>query len=97
MDNYFLFLINKYGFISLQNKSENKIKNLFPDNDFIHHNYNKENVYKMNIKYNFFSNEIITYVNELQIFKFSDAYFMNSEIGFMSSDNGTIFTQLLSE
>ena len=97
IDKYYVFLINNEGFISLKKKTGNQIKDLFPKNDCIHHNYNKENVYKMNIKYNFFSNEIATYVNEIEIFKINNKSFLNSEIGFMSSNNGTIFTQLLLE
>ena len=97
IDKYYVFLINNEGFISLKKKTGNQIKDLFPKNDCIHHNYNKENVYKMNIKYNFFSNEIATYVNEIEIFKINHECFLNSEIGFMSSNNGTIFTQLLLE
>ena len=96
-DKYYAFLINNEGFISLQKKTGNHIKDLFPKNDCIHHNYNKENIYKMNIKYNFSSNEIITYVNEIEIFKINHKSFLNSEIGFISSNNGTIFTQLLLE
>ena len=97
LDNYLVFLINKSGYISLQNRTLTQIKNLFPDNDFIYNNYNKENVYKMNIKYNLSSNEIKTFVNDVEIFIIADKSFINSEIGFMSSDNGTIFTQLLLE
>ena len=97
LDNYLVFLINKSGYISLQNRTLTQIKNLFPDNDFIYNNYNKENVYKMNIKYNLSSNEIKTFVNDVEIFIITDKSFINSEIGFMSSDNGTIFTQLLLE
>ena len=97
IDKYYSFLINYEGFISLQKKTGNQIQDLFPKNDCIHHNYNKENIYKMNIKYNFSSNEIITYVNEIEIFKINHKSFLNSEIGLMSSNNGTIFTQLLLE
>jgi len=97
IDNYYYFLINNEGILSLQKKTGNQIKDLFPKNDCIHHNYNKENFYKMNIKYNFSSNEIITYVNEIEIFKINHKSFLNSEIGLMSSNNGTIFTQLLLE
>ena len=97
INKYYFFLINNEGFISLQKKTGNKIKELFSKNDCIHHNYNKENVYKMNIKYNFSSNEITTYVNEIETFKITHKSLLNSEIGLMSSDNGTIFTQLLLE
>ena len=97
LENYFFFLINKSGFISLQKRTLTQIQNLFPENDYIHNNYNKENVYKMNIKYNLSSNEIKTYVNDIEIFTIIDKSFINSEIGFMSSDNGTIFIQLLLE
>ena len=95
IDKYYYFFINNEGLISLQKKVGNQIKDSFPNNDCIHHNYNKENFYKMNIKYNFSSNEITTYVNEKEIYKITHESFMNSQIGFMSSDNGTIFTQLL--
>ena len=59
--------------------------------------YNKENIYKMSLKYNSLSKLIITYINDVEIFKIYDESFENSGIGFMSSDNGTIFTQLLLE
>ena len=66
-------------------------------NDLIHLNYNKENVYKMSISYNSFSNELIASLNDKEVFKISDKFYMNSEIGFVSSENGTIFTQLIIE
>jgi len=97
INKYHFFLINNEGFLLLQKKTENQIKDLFTYNDCIHHNYNKENVYKMKIKYNISSSEITTYVNEIEIFKITSKLFLNSKIGFMSSDNGTIFTQLLLE
>lgn len=97
IDNYFLFVINKEGFLSLKKSNKNIVKNLFPANNRIHQNYNKENVYKLNIKYNLSLNEVITYANEIEIFKITDNSFINSKIGFLSSDNGTIFTQLLLE
>ena len=96
-DNYYLFIINNEGFISLKKRNKNKLENIFPLNDLIHNNYNKENIYKMNIKYNYNSNVIMTLLNDIEIFKISDISFKNSEIGFMSSDNGTTFTQLLLE
>lgn len=96
-DNYYLFIIKQNGFLSLQKRNAKNFTNLFPDNDFIHHNYNKENYYKMNIKYNSSSNEIITYINQAEIFKIVDESLENSEIGFISSDIGTIFTQFLLE
>jgi len=97
IDNYFLFVINKEGILSLKKSNKNIVKNLFPANNSIHQNYNKENVYKLNIKYNLSLNEVITYANEIEIFKITDNSFINSKIGFLSSDNGTIFTQLLLE
>lgn len=51
----------------------------------------------MNIKYDSFSREIILGLNDQEIFKITDEYFENSKIGFISSENGTIFTQLLIE
>jgi hypothetical protein len=96
-NNYFIFLINNKGFISFQQRSNNKIKHLFHNNNTIDQNYNKENSYKLNIKYNSFLSEIITYINEIEIFKITDKYFNYSSFGFFSEFNGTIFTQILSE
>ena len=96
-NNYFLYLINKEGYLLLQEKVNDNIKELFLKNELIHPNYNKENIYKMNIRYNSFSNELITSLNDQEIFKITDKIFENSKIGFISSGNGTIFTQLLIE
>ena len=96
-ENYHIFLINKDGYLLLQKKSKNNIVDLLPKNDFILLNYNKENEYKMNIKYNYTSNEIKVGLNGVEIFKISNIFFKNTKIGFISSENGTIFTQLLKE
>ena len=96
-DNYFIFLINSGGYLNLQKRNGNKIEQIFSENDSILQNYNKENIYNMNIKYNFSSNEIITFIDEKEIFKIQDDSFLNSYIGLLSSGNGTIFTQLLTK
>ena len=95
--NYFLYLIDKEGYLLLQKKINDNINELLEKNDLIHLNYNKENVYKMSISYNSFSNELIASLNDKEVFKISDKFYMNSEIGFVSSENGTIFTQLIIE
>ena len=95
--NYFLYLIDKEGYLLLQKKINDNINELLEKNDLIHLNYNKENDYKMSISYNSFSNELIASLNDKEVFKISDKFYMNSEIGFVSSENGTIFTQLLIE
>ena len=97
IDDYFLFLINKEGYTSLFRRKKKILKKLFPDNDCIHQNYNKENIYRLSIRYNFSSNVITTYVNGIENFKIIDFNFVNSKIGLLSSDNGTIFTQILPE
>lgn len=97
LDNYFIFLINESGFISLKKRTTNQFKNLFPNNDCIYKNYNKENIYKINFKYNLLTTEIKIYANDIEIFIISDKSLINSKIGFYSSDKGTIFTQLLLE
>ena len=51
----------------------------------------------MSIKYNYSTNEIAAYINELDVFKITNKYFLNSFVGFLSSNCGTIFTQLMSE
>lgn len=79
----------------MQRKNGNKIEELFPENDPILQSYNKKNVYDMNIKYNLSSNEIFLYINEKEIFNIRDESFIGSNIGLVSSGNGTIFSQLL--
>ena len=69
IDDYFLFIINKKGYTSLFRRKKKNFKKLFPDNDCIHQNYNKENIYRMSIRFNFSSNVITTYVNEIENFK----------------------------
>ena len=95
--NHFLYLINKEGYLLIQKKINDNIKELLQKNELIRPNYNKENIYKMNIRYNSFSKEIITSLNDQEIFKITDNIFENSKIGLISSGNGTIFTQLLIE
>ena len=97
INNYYAFIINNEGILSFQNRTKNETKNLYSNKNLIHINYNKENVYKMSIKYNYSTNEIAAYINELDVFKITNKYFLNSFVGFLSSNCGTIFTQLMSE
>ena len=97
INNYYAFIINNEGILSFQKRTNNQKKNLFRNNNLIHIDYNKENAYKMSIKYNYSSNEITAYINEIDVFKISNKYFLNSFVGFISSNNGTIFTQLMPE
>ena len=97
INNYFIFLIEKDGFLSFQKKIDNQYKKIFPNNDFICQNYNKENEYKVSLKYNCSSTELTIFINEKEIFKIRDKSLINSEIGILSSENGTLFTQLLLE
>ena len=95
LNNYFILFINRDGYITLQKKYKNKSILIHIDKDSISNNFNKENIYELNINYNFQSNEIIIYIDENEIFKFVDESLLNSKIGFFSSNNGTIFTQLI--
>ena len=97
INNFYAFIINNEGILSFQNRTKNEKKNLYSNKNLIHINYNKENVYKMSIKYNYSTNEIAAYINELDVFKITNKYFLNSFVGFLSSNCGTIFTQLMSE
>ena len=96
-NNYYILIINEKGYLSLQKINLTNTKYLFPNNDYVIPNYNKENIYKFNIKYNSSAKEIVIFINGNKIFKICDELFLNSGIGFVSSDNGTIFTQLLLE
>ena len=96
-NNYYFFNLNKEGYLSLQERNLTHIKNIIFQNDSIKKNFNKENFYEMSIKYDNSNNEIKAYINKKEIFKISDKSFKYSEIGFMNFNNGTIFTDLLSE
>ena len=97
INSYYIFMINKRGNLSLKKVNLTLEKNLYSENDYIMKNYNKENIYKINLKYDCLLKLITVYVNEVEIFQIYDDSFENSGIGFMSSDNGTIFTQFLLE
>ena len=97
LDNYFLFIINQQGLVSFKRKTKNNFQNIFPDSECILQNYNKENVYKMNLKYNYSTSEIIAFINDIEIFKLVDKIFLQKGVGFISTDKGTIFTQILLE
>ena len=64
-------------------------------NKTIHHNFNKENIYELNIKYDINSNEIKINVDEKEVFHIKDKSLINSKFGLFSSDNGTVFSQIL--
>ena len=48
LDNYFLFLLNREGYINVKKIYENKIELILNDTDSIHNNFNKENIYELN-------------------------------------------------
>ena len=93
--NYLALFITRHGYIVLQKKYKNKRELIYTDKNSISNNFNKENVYELNINYNFQSNEIKINVDGKEIFKFIDESLLNSKIGFFSSNNGTIFSQLI--
>ena len=93
--NYLSLFITRHGYIVLQKKYKNKRELIYADKNSISNNFNKENVYELNINYNFQSNEIKINVDGKEIFKFIDESLLNSKIGFFSSNNGTIFSQLI--
>ena len=95
IDNYFLFLLSREGYINVKKIYENKMELILNDTDSIHNNFNKENIYELYIKFDFFSYEIKISVNEKEIFKLKDKSLIDSKIGFFSSNNGTVFSQLL--
>ena len=97
LENYFLFEINRQGHIFIKKIIRNNTKIIFSEKDIFEKNYNKENVYRMNITFNLSSNLIILFVEYKEIYKFIDESITKSKIGIFSSNNGTIFTQLLSD
>ena len=95
--NFFFINLGKEGYLSLQKRNLTHIKNLIFHNDSIKKNFNKENFYEIIIKYNNSNNEMKVNINKEEIFKIFDKSFEYSKIGFMNFNNGTIFTELLSE
>ena len=95
--NYYLFLIEKNGYLSLSKFYKGFNYDLLPKSDEILNNFNKLNTYKMTVKFNSFSGEIITSINNIIIFKAVDKSLKGNKIGIISDGIGTIFTQILPE
>ena len=95
LENYFILEINRQGYIFIKKINRNDTKIIFLEKDIIAKNFNKENVYRMNVNYNLISNQIILFIEEQEIIKFVDESLNKAKIGIFSSNKGTIFTQLL--
>ena len=60
-------------------------------------NFNKLNNYKMTVKFNSFSGDIITSINDIIVFKTNDKSLKGNKIGIICDGIGAIFTQILPE
>ena len=94
-DYYYMFEIDKKGLILIKKIHKRKSTTIFSDNSTIHENFNKENAYRINIKYNLISNQIYFLMEEKEIYQLYDESLNKLKIGIYSSKKGTIFTQLL--
>lgn len=70
---------------------------LLPKSDEIYKNYNKLNEYKMTVKFNYFTGDIIANINNKVVFSVNDKSIQGNKIGVLSDEKGTIFTQILAE
>lgn len=95
--NYYLFLIKKNGYLSLSKFYESFNYDLLPKSDEIFNNFNKLNNYKMSVKYNSSSGDIIASINNKIVFSANDKSIKGNKIGIISDGKGAVFTQILSE
>ena len=96
LKNYFIFEISRNGSLFLNKIYGNETK-IFLEKGEILKNYNKENVYRININFNLLTYQIVICIEGQEIYKFVDEIIIKSKIGIFSSSKGTIFTQLISD
>ena len=95
LNDYYIFEFDNKGRILIKKIDKRKAMILFSDNSTIHENFNKENVYRISIKYNYNSNQIFFLIEEKEIYQLYNESLNKLKIGIFSTKNDTIFTQLL--
>ena len=95
LNDYYIFELDNKGRILIKKIYKRKTMILFSDNSTINDNFNKENVYRISIKYNYNSNQIFFLIEEKEIYQLYDESINKLKIGIFSSKKDTIFTQLL--
>jgi hypothetical protein len=97
-DNYFIFIINKNGYLILSKIVYGIYSEIIKKkSEEIYENFDKRNTYKITIKYIPYIGKIITSINDNIIFDIFDNSFNGRFVGFKSSGKGTIFSQILIE
>ena len=95
LNDYYIFEFDNKGRILIKKIDKRKAMILFSDNSTIHENFNKENVYRISIKYNYNSNQIFFLIEEKEIYQLYNESLNKLKIGIFSTKKDTIFTQLL--
>jgi len=97
-DNYFIFLIDKEGFLILSKiLNETYCEIIKKKSEEICHGFDKRNTYKLAIKYLPYIGKIITSINDNIVFDIFDNSFNGRYVGLESFGNGTIFSQIIVE
>ena len=97
-DNYFIFIINKNGYLILSKIVYGIYSEIIKKkSEEIYENFDKRNTYKITIKYIPYIGKIITSINDNIIFDIFDNSLNGRFVGFKSSGKGTIFSQILIE
>ena len=97
-ENNYMFLINKNGFFILSKVIKGKYKEIIRrKNEKFNKEYNKKNTYKMAIKFNPFKGQIIASANDIIIANIIDNSLNGANIGLISDENNTVFTQIIKE
>ena len=97
LNNYYSFMINENGNLTLMKYFEGKYENLIENQNKYIENYNKNNTYKMEVSYNTFNGNIIANLDNDIIYSTYDATLKGSKVGFISHAKNTIITQILSD
>ena len=95
-NNYYIFLIKENGNLSLSKFYEGFYIDLYPKNTTID-NFNKYNYYKMTVKFNSLSGDIIAGINNKINFIINDKALKGEKVGIISDGIGAEFSQILPE
>ena len=93
--NYYSFLIKKNGYLSLEKHIGDERDELTNNKELSIKNFNKNNEYKMSVKFSISSGEIMLGINDSIQLVLNDSQLKGNRVGLISERNGTIFNKFI--
>ena len=93
--NYYSFLIKKNGYLSMEKNIGNERNELSIIKELSIKDFNKNNEYKMAVKFNISSGEIMFGINDSIQLVLYDSQLKGNRVGFISEGKGTIFNNFV--